>query len=486
MKEKTIEERHLYDKNVLTFTCLLFIHVAAIIFEIVFSSASNANLIVCLAIMLIGLAMTVVGRLKFADSHKGHLVMFIGILITYFDVMWTNPATNFVYAFTFLICFTIMLHKNIKTCLIGIGVALTGNGIHTILLFVMGDMANLTQVIWQDIFAILGCTIAFFAVKTMESQDNEMINNIRENAAKQEASANAIRETSLEIKELLNDANTSVDSLASSIDSSAASVTQISESTKQTAESIQTQTSMSASITDALTAVVEKTRDMSATSDEASQVVREGNNTVNTLKMQSEIVAKINGETAAMTDELQSRAQGIKEVVDTILQISSQTNLLSLNASIEAARAGEAGKGFAVVADEIRNLSDTTKASAEQIAEVIELLVENIVSASANMQKSVEATRKEAELINDTEEKFQTINEAVNKLSDSVAEIEQKVNESASANVEVMDSISSLSASSEEVVASAESSLTVSQNCVDSMESTRGILNKIFALSEQL
>ncbi|MDE7476499.1 MAG: methyl-accepting chemotaxis protein [Lachnospiraceae bacterium] len=78
----------------------------------------------------------------------------------------------------------------------------------------------------------------------------------------------------------------------------------------------------------------------------------------------------------------------VNGLTNDILSISSQTNLLALNASIEAARAGEAGKGFAVVADEIRQLADSSRATANHIQEingVVTDAVQNLAEHSNNL-----------------------------------------------------------------------------------------------------
>ena len=102
---------------------------------------------------------------------------------------------------------------------------------------------------------------------------------------------------------------------------------------------------------------------------------------------------------------LEQKSHDISNIVEAITSISSQTNLLALNASIEAARAGEAGKGFAVVADEIRQLSEQTKAAAENIKFLVQEIqsqigdrVEEIQKYGLDFQENVEiATRVEKE-----------------------------------------------------------------------------------------
>lgn len=88
---------------------------------------------------------------------------------------------------------------------------------------------------------------------------------------------------------------------------------------------------------------------------------------------------------AGQAEELDRRSESINDFVDLIRRISSQTNLLALNAAIEAARAGERGMGFAVVAQEVRELADSSGQAAEEVAQHLKVVRQQVAQVVETM-----------------------------------------------------------------------------------------------------
>ncbi len=180
--------------------------------------------------------------------------------------------------------------------------------------------------------------------------------------------------------------------------------------------------------------IEEKNRDISQKNEKINQMVGEANEEFVTLN--DSISDMVAGNTSNATEssnisvameEVVNFCTQMKEMfeqINTLLvqlgdnntniaSVAQQTNLLSLNASIEAARAGAAGRGFAVVASEIKNLSESSKDTA-----------------------------------NDSDRNKEEIVVAISQLTQESTKLIQTVDE-------VNDRISNLAASSEEIAASA-------------------------------
>ena len=328
---------------------------------------------------------------------------------------------------------------------------------------------------------IVGAVLAFLVLRGMATTNEQLLDEM----SQQSETVKTDDGNSKEIKAKIKETGKAMESLVKKVSESVDNIEQISASMTQTAEAIQTQTEMNSNITASLDEIAHQTRKMEKNSDDVSANIKDGNKIIQELKQKSEEASEINAQTAEMTAKLQSTADTVKEIVDTILGISSQTNLLALNASIEAARAGEAGKGFAVVADEIRQLSENTKESAEEIASTIDDLVQKVNLASSNMEKSVTQANAQSEMITQTGEKFETILEEVNELSERVTKIASSLSECVDANNNVMDAISNISATSEEVAASSETSINLVKDCETGMIETKELVDAIVKLAEQ-
>lgn len=110
--------------------------------------------------------------------------------------------------------------------------------------------------------------------------------------------------------------------------------------------------------------------------------------------------------------------QKTDEIVNFISSIANQTNMLGLNAAIEAARSGEYGRGFSVVAEEIRNLSKSSKDSADLIKNTLH----QIKNAIGNIEQKINVNNA---IFGSQAEAIKEIADSVHALNESAQTLEQ-------------------------------------------------------------
>ncbi len=205
-----------------------------------------------------------------------------------------------------------------------------------------------------------------------------------------------------------------------------------------------------------INSVAEKTVGMQSTADKAIGAVEEGKVIVQDLSQKSDTTVSLTRVLVNDINDVQKSSEEIKGFVNIINSIAEQTNLLSLNASIEAARAGEAGRGFAVVAEEIRKLAEQSKASANKIKAVVEVIGSTTDKTTESAKEAEAMVNDQAKALAETVEVFGRIHECVGDLVDNIHVITALLEKSVEEEEQVQYAIQNISSVSEEVAASTQ------------------------------
>lgn len=172
---------------------------------------------------------------------------------------------------------------------------------------------------------------------------------------------------------------------------------------------------------------------------------------------------------------------GIGKIIDVINDIAFQITILSFNASVEAARAGEAGKGFAVVADSIKELSDKTKASLEDITNIVQEVNVKMDETSAASSVLSEKNEDVIRALNDTKQGLEEVSHAFDQIVTNITGVMDQSEGIVVTKNQVIETVSSLAAASEENAAMSEEIKATSDEVI---ESTHVLLQEISRLEE--
>lgn len=293
-------------------------------------------------------------------------------------------------------------------------------------------------------------------VREGKNEVGDMARSIENLVEKMNRTVNGLNQSSSDLEEFSASMQESMEKISQTVEHVNIAIEEIAKgATSQAAETMQANNRV-AEIGEAIESSAVQVEQLSVSAKRMDEFSINADTTLQELLMISKEADDAIGEIRQQTDKTNLSAQQIQKATDMITDIASQTNLLSLNASIEAARAGEAGMGFAVVADEIRQLAEQSKASAEEIRDIVEGLINNSNNSVKTMNSVSESINTQNEKLDETFKVFNKLSAEISSVMGAIKEITKQTKELSKSRESVVGIVEGLAAIAQENAASAQ------------------------------
>jgi len=277
------------------------------------------------------------------------------------------------------------------------------------------------------------------ATSVSVTQIDQTINNVRKSMEELSANAEETSTSILEMSASIEQVGRIADQLADFVEHTASGIEEMIASINAVASNTESFSSFAIETASSMVEMNKTTDEIGKSARESSELARyvkdaarEGRQAVTGTVDGMQKIQQAVGEAKSALGELAERSEEIGEIVRVIDEIAGQTNLLALNAAILAAQAGERGKGFAVVADEIRDLSERTSASTEEIRTLIQNVQRAVERASGQMTLSADRVTDGVALTERASQVLEKIADLTDRSTDSIQEIARATAEQSS------------------------------------------------------
>ena len=288
----------------------------------------------------------------------------------------------------------------------------------------------------------------------LSGRELEVVGN--DEIADMSASTNHMQES---VKKILQEIVTASQKVAAAGEELTSSASQTADSIHQVADNIVEMAENTEKQSDSLGEINLQTKDLNGemnelkSSSEAMRKVaettldgaREGHQAVsNAMDAMTKMAQRMETSSKVVTN-LGERSKEVGKIIDTISGIAEQTNLLALNAAIEAARAGEHGRGFAVVSEEVRKLAEQSGEAAANISAIISGIQNDTMLAVDTMEKGNAEVKSGTEIVRQTGEVFNKIENLVDELYKQISLSQEKIDNADKGSQNIADTVQTVS-----------------------------------------